>query len=463
MKKRIFWGILGWLILVTGFTILIANFTWYLYNNANPLEWDKVITFGVGLLSLVIAIIALYIALRTYVSIDSVSVISSMEGNVLCNENYNAQYLELVKQYSECCDVMSLEKKMFENIVIEILFKSSTCMEYADRIQSVLDHLLWYAYVDKDNKTYKRHIKILIFLIEKKYKKFSVISNGNQHILNEHIKLIKRVLEYQEKSVGSTVGENKESILNIRGRMFTNPVSKTLYYDYLGLEFYNTAKKLLEVELELDGDIFTTQNMNKIRESKKEKDSSKKEKRIELSMYLEKAQKAFEKARESSEEDILWNGYITFNLARVELLAALVEDEFKENWSKSIEAAEYARFTVLKLFVGGQGKDDVEKRHAEYIAKKKGNVLSTKKEDNDEKISYLETQFKQEHEYAKMLYYNMKLYVDKTINDLENAKKEIEEIHVIYEKKDLDTRTKVEERILDHTRDSLNLLREIAK
>ena len=59
---------------------------------------NAIITFSIGVMSLIISVVALIVALSTYFSIDSVNKISSMEGNVLCNENYNAEYPHLIEQ-----------------------------------------------------------------------------------------------------------------------------------------------------------------------------------------------------------------------------------------------------------------------------------------------------------------------------------------------------------------------------
>ena len=56
---------------------------------------NTILSFSFNILSLLISVIALFISIFTYSSIDSVNMISSMEGNVLCNENYNAEYASL--------------------------------------------------------------------------------------------------------------------------------------------------------------------------------------------------------------------------------------------------------------------------------------------------------------------------------------------------------------------------------
>lgn len=74
---------------------------------------DKV-TFMVTVLSLVVSAIAFYIAMKTYISIDSVNVITQMDGNVLENEHYVTSFASLLKEY-DMADPQEVEEAIFKN------------------------------------------------------------------------------------------------------------------------------------------------------------------------------------------------------------------------------------------------------------------------------------------------------------------------------------------------------------
>ena len=336
---------------------------------------NTILSFSFNILSLFISVIALFISIFTYSSIDSVNMISSMEGNVLCNENYNAEYAILVDNYSECTDAKELEEKLYQTISKNLKEKSGTCMQFTDRIQEILDSILWYAYVDTKSDHYKEHINEIIKSLDDSYKKFNSISNGNQYILSEHIKLIKNVLKYQEVTHAGGKPDTSSEMLNIRGRMFQNAVSKTIYYDYLGLEYHKKAVALLRSIIGFEGTEFMQENMEKI-----SAENYSEEVKRELFLYLSKAHEAFEKAMESASEDILWKGYITFNKARIDLICSVILNKFDDNWDKSIREAIYARYGVVKIFAPKGEK------------------------------SFLHKEFEKEYYYSKALYLSMQTY-----------------------------------------------------
>jgi len=58
-------------------------------------------SFTVAVLSGVISLVALFIALQTYISIDSVNNITKMEGNILDNEHYVTSMPEFIETYPQ--------------------------------------------------------------------------------------------------------------------------------------------------------------------------------------------------------------------------------------------------------------------------------------------------------------------------------------------------------------------------
>lgn len=356
---------------VVALTVMYVVYELY-YNTGYFDSVNSIITLAIGLISFIMSVVALIFSVVTYISIDSVNALSSMEGNVLSNENYNAEYMLLVKTYADCDTQVALREKLIQDANDFFQEHSRTCMEFTDTLQFLIDRLLWFAYVDTKNPESTAKIAELIEKLEKKYHDFNAISNGNQYVLREHIKLIKNVLNYQSIAHdGKEIDANGE-MLNIRGRMLVNSVSKTIYYDYLGLEYYKKALERLKEITKFSGEEFVKANMEKIstyQYSQGEK--------MELDGYLKEAQAAFDNAVLSSENDVLWKGYISFNKARVDLLRCLVNNDFSQEkrWDESICKSIENRYFVKKVFLS-----------------------------NDQPASFLELEFVKEHFYAEALY-----------------------------------------------------------
>ncbi|GAA59502.1 hypothetical protein P20652_1365 [Pseudoalteromonas sp. BSi20652] len=78
-------------------------------------EGKDLLSFTISTVSFCIAVLALFITVRTYTSIDSVNNISKMEGNILDNENYVTSLPELINQFKSQ-DENTLEKEIFDSI-----------------------------------------------------------------------------------------------------------------------------------------------------------------------------------------------------------------------------------------------------------------------------------------------------------------------------------------------------------
>ena len=352
---------------------------------------NSITTLAIGLVSFLLSVVSLIFSVVTYVSIDSVNALSSMEGNVLSNENYNAEYVLIVKQYSDCKTQVSLRRKLIQDVDAFFQKHCKTCMEFTDSLQYLIDRLLWFAYVDTKSSESNLAITELINKLEKRYYDFNAISNGNQYVLKEHIKLIKNVLNYQSKShEGKELDANGE-MLNIRGRMLVNSVSKTIYYDYLGLEYYKKALEKIRTITKFQGEEFIQANMKLISNfnySESEK--------MEIDSYLKEAQHAFDNATLSSENDILWKGYISFNKARIDLLYCLVNNDFsqEESWKRSLCKSIENRYLVKKIFISNNSANSA--------------------------LSFLELEFVKEHIYAEALYLSILNFTAKTETEKSN-------------------------------------------
>ena len=262
-KHRIKYWLIALALTIVASIMVYVGFALY-YDTIYFDTINSVLGFGIGLVSLLISVVALIFSVITYVSIDAVNALSSMEGNVLCNENYNAEYMLLVEQYDNCKTQLELQKKLFFDLDEYLKKHGKTCMAFTDFLQYFLDRLLWLAYLDSKREDYQASVMQIIEKIEKKYNEFNAISNGNQYVLREHIKLIKNTLNYQSVSHEGKELDANGKMLNIRGRMLVNGVSKTIYYDYLGLEYHKKALQKIREITGYSDEEFLSHNMDLI-------------------------------------------------------------------------------------------------------------------------------------------------------------------------------------------------------
>ena len=394
-KHRIKYWLIALALTIVASIMVYVGFALY-YDTIYFDTINSVLGFGIGLVSLLISVVALIFSVITYVSIDAVNALSSMEGNVLCNENYNAEYMLLVEQYDNCKTQLELQKKLFFDLDEYLKKHGKTCMAFTDFLQYFLDRLLWLAYLDSKREDYQASVMQIIEKIEKKYNEFNAISNGNQYVLREHIKLIKNTLNYQSVSHEGKELDANGKMLNIRGRMLVNGVSKTIYYDYLGLEYHKKALQKIREITGYSDEEFLSHNMDLISNF-----SYREEDKKEIDLYLNQAKLAFEQATASSENDVLWKGYITFNLARIDLLSYLVNNSFPVNWLKSLDEAIESRYFVRKMFVANGSVD-----------------------------SFLELEFAKEHIYAQALAVSMKHYLSKDKTEKAKLRKMAEKLRL---------------------------------
>lgn len=185
--------------------------------------------------------------------------------------------------------------------------------------------------------------KELTELLDKKFLEFDRITNGNQYLLMESIKLIKYVLYYQGNRDTADF-DPKFDLINIRGKLLRNPISKIIYLDYLGLSYNAKATTLVKDICGLNGQVFLPQNLAKIYST------DFKDKYEHINLYLQRAHKAFAMARDLAEDEVLWEGYIKYNLARVALMEALVKKSSFKEWEQLIVETIEARQRVAVIF-----------------------------------------------------------------------------------------------------------------
>lgn len=271
----------------------------------------------INVTSFIISIIALIIALITYFSIDSVNSITTMEGNVLENENYTVAYTEMLRKFSDCNSKEQFQKKLFTEVCEGIQQKGDTCIQFADSIQNVVDHIIWFAYLDFSDEDCRKNYTKMMRCAEKRLRHYSKLSNGIQYTLHENVKLIKYVFDYQMNrnlSCGYIT-----SLEDVRGGMIRNPMSQIVYYDYLGLHYRRKAAELLKT-CGCKAPEFSREYMQAVRCFEYSADIKHK-----IQILLNRAETAFSKAYGIANDDILWNGYLSFNVVRTKIMVWLLE------------------------------------------------------------------------------------------------------------------------------------------
>lgn len=381
--------------------------------------------FSVGIVSLVVSVIALVIALITYLSIDSVGAISSMEGNVLTSEDYCVAYHRLVDEFKERESAASLKAAVLAELNRGFRENGNTCADYANNLQHVIDHLLWFAYF-RNTEGHEADLEALLRSMEKGYAKLGAVSNANQYIFEEHLKLIGNVMRIRGGKATSHLPESgsyqvlfsaEGKMLNVRGEMFRNRISRTIYDNYLGLEYLEKASAFLGKEVGLGEEagphiLFFPQNLKKL-----DALNLGPGKLMVFRAYIEQAEAAFDDAMKRAENDVLWRGYVSFNKACVAALRCvagasdcqLQSTKAKSrltcdsSWQESFKEAIEARGNVFALFcIDENGEALSDGSPIDYA-----NIIGGT---DGKKGSYLQRQLLKELFYVKSLYCCLKKY-----------------------------------------------------
>ncbi|MDI2587632.1 hypothetical protein OR571_11040 [Psychrobacillus sp. NEAU-3TGS] len=315
------------------------------------------VDFSITAVSIVIAIVAFDIAMRTYVSIDSVNAVNKMQGNVLENTDYVTSIPLLLKKYN-----MEDDHKVSERLYrdLEILFKknSNTAIEFADNLQYFMDLIAFFpSLLTTSNNNQPKNIKKMndiLTIVDKRLKTLMAVSTGNLLLIEETVKLLKHVLNHQ-KLVNADNNNIPSSILEVRGNILKNPISKTVYYNYLGLYYRQKALDLIINRLRLqERDLYEINIAKGIINNIHILDYTS---RNTVIMYLEEAQNAFLKAAIYSKDDIMWTGFISFNHARAMFFLQLFQDvDQQANWMDLMNTSIHAR-EKLNIIINDLLKD----------------------------------------------------------------------------------------------------------
>jgi hypothetical protein len=303
-------------------------------------EGKDLLNFTISTVSFCISMLALFIAVRTYTSIDSVNNISKMEGNILDNENYVTSLPELINRFKSK-DEKTLDKELFDLVEYKLKKESSTAALFADSLQYMVDLIVLFPAVfnasDNDKITYKKRMNKILSLVDNRLDILHSVSKGNSIQITETIKLFKAVVSYQSFVADGNFNIHAD-LLHVRGPILRNPVTKTIYHNYLGLYYNKKGMHLLKESLNMGKlDILSIDGLCLVNDQIWSISPSIVE---EVSMYLKSACNQFDRALNISSEDIMWPGFINYNKARTLYFLSLLsgtETKWLEIMDEAIE------------------------------------------------------------------------------------------------------------------------------
>lgn len=360
----------------------------------------------------VISFAAYALSVIVYFYIDSLKEISSMEGNVLEDAEYKISYEKMVYDYRDAKDIHEFRKEILKGLKKTSKIKSSR--DCAEALQQVIDNILWFSYAVKDkahekdgapqpndsgteekNKTDKeKYVKDrngYLKVIKKKVLFYGKLGANIKNTLGENYNLIDNVFKYQNWVKNVEKKEETENILpkleNINTGALKNPVAKTVYYDYLGLEYFRRARNEVEqiysamidqARKEAEKAVKTQETTVKVDNLKKDTTNEtipekyqefehktmkymknnrrEPEELFGCKILLERAIECFKLAQEYEKNNLLWKGYTSYNIVRVRILYYLLFkdiDAKKDCLNKKMNEVIEIRKKVKYLFNQG--------------------------------------------------------------------------------------------------------------
>ena len=295
------------------------------------LKPDNTKELVVAVVSLAVALLALYISLRTFYSIDEVNAISRMDGNVMENPRYRPNILRAVFRFPQIGFTETSEALMshMEGLFLEKNKQSGAHL--ADNVQEVADMMVLVPFFIQTNDQnasgiHLKRVSVLLRTMKDRVENFKEISDGSCKLLEETLSLIDSVFAYQKMTA---TGESDPSkLLEIRGSIFINPVTCILYNNYLGLYSLQRATSLLCAHQ-------TGLSLRQMVECVK--DCSVEDKSMAL-VYADKASESFKRAKDNIGDDMIWTAFVCFNIARAEYMKQLIKESFGETTNNEWEA-----------------------------------------------------------------------------------------------------------------------------
>ena len=316
----------------------------YVYVDNDNRTADLVV-FIMTILSVLIALLAYHISVKTYVSIDAVNAMSRMDGNVMEIKDYRTGILAMMRYFNGATQEEAAEAVLHH---IETAFGKKhdvSGAKMADSIQEVIDITVLISLVIKpehkdasvhdSNQQYINRIKAALTNIDKRVKDLDEMSEGSCILLKESVKLIKAVISYQLFSRGCGEVDQAFLLMDVRGSMLKNAISRTIYFNYIGLFYLKKGIMVIQEsnpEIKKNG-MFTINSLRQLPQIKQSPD-------YQLAIiYLNEAIHNFNKAVTLVDDEVMWNSFIQYNKARAEYLVQGITGENGNAWKTSMNQA----------------------------------------------------------------------------------------------------------------------------
>ena len=231
-------------ILLSVFVVVFSSVVFLKTAKEDHNTLDNLITFVVTILSVVIALLAYHISVKTYVSIDAVNAISRMDGNVMENEHYRTSLLSMMRRFNskskdETCDSLLdyLEEQFDEDCI-------NSGARLADSIQKMIDIIILFSLVIERKRAKGpasaeiRRIETLIETIEERVDDFEQLSEGSCILLRESVKLLKAVYEHQCYEAGYHPADSSTMLIDVRGVMLKKCYFEDNIFQLYGVVFH---------------------------------------------------------------------------------------------------------------------------------------------------------------------------------------------------------------------------------
>lgn len=308
---------------------LVALISVWLYPNYTEVD---IILFLISSVSLTISFIALLISLNTYFSIDAVNKVTRMEGNLLENDQYSLSLAELLIEYDEE-NPTDLANKLFDDLKKRFEKDSKTAIDFTDHLQHFVDVLIFFPAIFNSadsgiDYNHKKNELMKVMKISHANMK-ELVSTGDFIQVDEVIKLIEGVMAYQNFYEKKDLDPSVE-LLKVRGSILKNNVTKTVYFNYLGLFYNKKALVAIRKVLNLEGiDLLEKEKAKLVYDQLHNKTKNEKE---DIRTFLLESVKCFETATIYSEGDIMWRAYIEYNKGRTLFYLQCLDHDKHTGW-----------------------------------------------------------------------------------------------------------------------------------
>ena len=206
--------------------------------------------------------------------------------------------------------------------------------------------------------------------------------------MKESIKLINAVFAYQKIKPQQT--SSNYTLMDVRGTMLKNAVSKTVYYNYMGLLYLTKATESILQHLANETHHTNFYSIEILRSIKNYTENNYPELTIS---HLESAIENFRIASNIINKDVMWSSFIFFNIGRTEFLLNLISH-------------------------GKKGNDWISTMNSAISYRKRLNMILSDILNNAQNLSYFQKAFIGEEHKARLMKMIFEIVSDKDITNI---------------------------------------------